>query len=114
MMIVLDILVVDEYIMPAPSACQVMAQAVQGFITNFSPFDTIGVVTFDYTARLLYAPSSNFLNGTLNGLLNTPAYMQAPLPAGTISSTQSQPLNWATKEIQSVNLLHSPTIRSCC
>ncbi len=53
----------------SPTACSAMRSAAQQFITNFSPYDTIGVVQFGYTASLLYAPSTNFGNGTLNGLL---------------------------------------------
>jgi len=49
-----------------PTACAAMKAAAQSFITNFSPFDTIGAVTFNATASLLYAPSTNFGNGTLN------------------------------------------------
>ncbi len=51
------------------TACAAMKSAAQQFITNFSPYDTIGVVTFDFTARVLYAPSTAFGSGTLNGLL---------------------------------------------
>lgn len=53
----------------SPTACSAMRSAAQQFITNFSPYDTIGVVQFGYTASLLYAPSTNFGNGTLNTLL---------------------------------------------
>jgi Mg-chelatase subunit ChlD len=48
------------------SPCEQMKSAVQTFITNFSPYDTIGVVKFDYTASLLYPPDNLFGNGTLN------------------------------------------------
>jgi Flp pilus assembly protein TadG len=48
------------------TACDTMKSAVQSFLTNFSPYDTIGVITFTYTARVLYAPSANFGDGTLN------------------------------------------------
>jgi hypothetical protein len=46
-----------------------MIGAVQSFLTNFSPYDTIGVVTFTYTASVLYAPSTSFGDGTLNALV---------------------------------------------
>jgi hypothetical protein len=52
-----------------PTACSAMKSAAQQFITNFSPYDTIGVVQFGYTASLLYAPSTNFGDGTLNTAL---------------------------------------------
>jgi Flp pilus assembly protein TadG len=53
----------------SPTACAEMISATQQFITNFSPYDTIGVVTFGYTAQVLYAPSTNFGSGTLNSAL---------------------------------------------
>lgn len=53
----------------SPTACTQMKSAVQQFITNFSPYDTIGVVQFDYTAKVLYPPDNNFGSGTLNALL---------------------------------------------
>lgn len=52
-----------------PTACSAMKSAAQTFITNFSPYDTIGVITFDYTARILYAPSTTFGDGSLNTAL---------------------------------------------
>jgi Flp pilus assembly protein TadG len=53
----------------SPTACSQMKAAAQQFITNFSPYDTIGVVEFTYTASVLYPPSTNFGNGTLNTAL---------------------------------------------
>jgi von Willebrand factor type A domain len=49
-----------------PTACAAMIQAAQNFITLFSPFDTLGLVTFDLTAHLTYPPSQSWGNGTLN------------------------------------------------
>lgn len=51
------------------TACSAMKSAAQQFITNFSPYDTIGVVQFGYTASILYAPSTSFGDGTLNTAL---------------------------------------------
>ena len=51
---------------PSPSACDVMITAAQSFITYFSPFDYIGMVNFDYTAHLGYAPSTSWGDGSLN------------------------------------------------
>jgi Flp pilus assembly protein TadG len=42
------------------TACQAMKQAAQNFITLFSPYDYVGLVTFDITAHLVYAPSTNY------------------------------------------------------
>jgi Flp pilus assembly protein TadG len=49
-----------------PTACAAMIQAAQNFITLFSPFDTLGLVTFDLTAHLTYPPSQSWGSGTLN------------------------------------------------
>jgi Flp pilus assembly protein TadG len=48
------------------TACQAMVQAAQNFITLFSPYDQLGLVTFDITAHLIYAPSTSYGDGTLN------------------------------------------------
>jgi Flp pilus assembly protein TadG len=46
-----------------PTACQAMKSAVQTFVQGFSPYDTIGMITFDYTAHLAVpAASSNTSN----------------------------------------------------
>jgi Flp pilus assembly protein TadG len=42
-----------------PTACQAMVTAAQNFLTLFSPYDEIGLVTFDNTAHLLDAPTTN-------------------------------------------------------
>lgn len=49
-----------------PTACRAMVSAVQTFITQLSPYDIVGAVSFDYTAHLLYAPSSTFGDGSLS------------------------------------------------
>jgi Flp pilus assembly protein TadG len=41
----------------AGSPCEVMKTAAENFITLFSPFDQIGLVTFDLTAHLMDPPS---------------------------------------------------------
>lgn len=43
-----------------PTACQAMATAAQNFMTMFSPYDNVGLVTFDITAHLMDSPSNNF------------------------------------------------------
>jgi Flp pilus assembly protein TadG len=60
-----------------PTSCQVMVAAAQNFITNFSPYDTIGVVQFGYTASVLYAPSTawgsgNAASNAIGGILTQP------------------------------------------
>jgi Flp pilus assembly protein TadG len=41
------------------SSCAAMATAAQNFVTLFSPYDQIGLVTFDITAHLKDAPSTS-------------------------------------------------------
>ncbi len=42
------------------TSCDAMVQSAAQFITKFSPYDTIGMISFDYTAKLEYAPSTNY------------------------------------------------------
>src|SRR5579872_6302894 len=42
------------------SPCEVMKAAAENFTTLFSPFDQIGLVTFDITAHLIDSPTNNF------------------------------------------------------
>jgi Flp pilus assembly protein TadG len=43
----------------AGSPCEAMKAAAQNFVTLFSPFDQIGLITFDYTAHMMDAPTSS-------------------------------------------------------
>jgi hypothetical protein len=43
----------------AGSPCEVMKAAAENFTTLFSPFDQLGLVTFDYTAHLKDSPTTN-------------------------------------------------------
>jgi Flp pilus assembly protein TadG len=43
----------------AGSPCEVMKTAAENFITLFSPYDQIGLVTFDITAHMLDAPTAS-------------------------------------------------------
>ena len=43
----------------AGSPCEVMKTAAENFITLFSPYDQIGLITFDLTAHLMDAPSDS-------------------------------------------------------
>jgi hypothetical protein len=81
---------------PAPSACTVMIQAAQQFITNFSPFDTLGAISFDYTANLIYAPSSTFGDGSLSAAIGA---LTCQANTNTVSA-----LELAYQQIQAVNL----------
>jgi hypothetical protein len=78
------------------TACAEMKSAAQSFITNFSPYDTVGVITFNYTAQVLYAPSTNFGDGTLNTALGN-------ITCGDNTNTTSA-LWLAYEQIKSVGL----------
>jgi len=78
------------------TACQAMKQAAQNFITLFSPYDQIGLVTFDITAHLVYAPSTSYGDGTLN---NDIGNIVCQSNTNTISA-----LELAYQEIQGVGL----------
>ena len=43
----------------AGSSCEVMKTAAQNFVSLFSPFDQIGLITFDYTAHLVDTPNAS-------------------------------------------------------
>jgi Flp pilus assembly protein TadG len=55
----------------SPTACSEMKSAAQTFIANFSPYDTIGAITFTYTAQVIYAPSTSFGDGSLSAALGS-------------------------------------------
>ena len=78
------------------TACDAMKQAAQNFITLFSPYDYVGLVTFDITAHLIYAPSTSYGNGTLNADIGA---IVCQSNTNTISALQL-----AYQEIQAVNL----------
>jgi len=78
------------------TACQAMKQAAQNFITLFSPYDYVGLVTFDITAHLVYAPSTSYGNGTLNGDIGA---IVCQSNTNTISA-----LELAYQQIRTVNL----------
>ena len=48
------------------TACEAMKQSAQNFITLLSPYDIVGMVDFDITAHLAYAPSSSYGDGSLS------------------------------------------------
>lgn len=52
----------------APTPCTTMKSAAVNFVGNFSPYDYLGLVAFDYTAHLKYAPDTYWKTG--NALAN--------------------------------------------
>ena len=78
------------------TACEAMKQAAQNFISLFSPYDYVGLVTFDITAHLVYAPNTTYGNGTLNADLGA---IVCQSNTNTISA-----LELAYQQIESVNL----------
>lgn len=81
----------------SPTACDAMIAAAQQFITNFSPYDTIGAISFNATATLMYPPDSNFGSGTLSSDIG------ALSPCGGSTNTASA-LYLAYEQIKKVNL----------
>src|SRR6267143_3351475 len=79
-----------------PSACSVMRTAAGQFIGMFSPYDRIGMVTFDYTATLDYAPSTSYNDGTLAGKISS-------ITCNNNTNTTSA-LNLAYQQIVNTNL----------
>ena len=45
------------------TACDAMKSAADNFISNFSPYDYLGMVAFDTTAHLKYAPNTTWKTG---------------------------------------------------
>ena len=79
----------------APTACQNMVTASQNFIKQFSPYDQIGLVTFDYTAHLMDQLTTSYL-----GNLNTDI---GNITCGNNTNTTAA-LELAYQEIKRVNL----------
>ncbi len=50
------------------AACDAMVQAAAGFVDYFSPYDTVGLVTFNAQAAVSYPPSTNFKNSGSTGI----------------------------------------------
>lgn len=82
---------------PAPSACQTMVSAARSFIQYFSPYDTLGMVWFDYTAHVGYAPSTNW------GVGNALDSAIAGLSCNNNTNT-SAGLELAYQQVKAVNL----------
>jgi Flp pilus assembly protein TadG len=78
------------------TACDAMKQAAQNFITLLSPYDIVGMVTFDITAHLAYTPSSSYGDGTLNAAIGG-------ITCGSNTNTISA-LEMAYQQIKAVNL----------
>lgn len=78
----------------AGSPCEVMKSAAENFTTLFSPFDKIGLVTFDITAHLVDTPSNNFTQ-----VSNDIAAISCGSNTNTISA-----LDLAYQQIKNTNL----------
>ena len=81
---------------PAPSACTVMISSAQQFLTYFSPYDTIGLVSFDATADLDLAPTVNWGDGVLSGKIGAISW-------GSNTDTTAA-LDLAYQQIKNINL----------
>jgi len=78
------------------TACDAMKQSAQNFITLLSPYDKVGMVNFDITAHLGYAPSSSYGDGSLSAAIGG-------ITCGSNTNTISA-LEMAYQQIKAVNL----------
>lgn len=78
----------------AGSPCEVMKSSAENFIGLLSPYDEVGLVTFDITAHLMDAPSV-----THSGVLNDIAAIACQSNTNTISA-----LEMAYQQIRTTNL----------
>jgi len=58
------------------SSCEAMVYSSIQFINYFSPYDYVGMIAFDYTAHLKYAPSTNFKQSGNGGVIQQIANLQ--------------------------------------
>jgi Flp pilus assembly protein TadG len=78
-------------------SCEAMVYTAGQFIQNFSPYDTIGLVTFNNTATLDYSPSTNFKSSGSAGITQAIANISC---GGNTNTTGA--LNLAASQITSV------------
>jgi len=81
----------------AGSSCVAMVNAAQSFVTMFSPYDEIGLITFDITAHLKDAPTTT--HGVGSALYNDIGAITCGSNTNTISA-----LDVAYQEIKAQNL----------
>lgn len=81
------------------SSCESMVYSAIQFVNNFSPYDYVGMVSFDYTAHNDYTPSTNFKVSGSQGVVNA----IANIDCGNNTNTTAA-LELAYRQIQTVNL----------
>ena len=81
----------------AASSCEAMVYSSIQFLNNFTPYDYIGVVPFDYTAYATFPPTTSW--GGSSGAQQTIANIQCGNNTNTAAA-----LNLAYTQIQAVNL----------
>ncbi len=81
------------------SSCESMVYSAIRFISNFTPYDYVGMVSFDYTAHNDYPPSTNFKFGGAAGVIQA----IADIDCGNNTNTTAA-LELAYRQIQSINL----------
>ena len=79
------------------TSCDAMVSSAIQFLNNFSPYDYIGVLPFDYTAYNTYPPTTSYAAG------NAAAQVIANINCGNNTNTTAA-LNLAFQQIQTVNL----------
>jgi Flp pilus assembly protein TadG len=81
----------------AGSSCAAMVTAAQSFVTMFSPYDEIGLITFDLTAHLKDTPTTSHASGST--LYNDIGAISCGSNTNTISA-----LDMAYQQIKAQNL----------
>lgn len=81
------------------SSCESMVYSAIQFIGNFTPYDYVGMVSFDYTAHNSYAPSTNFKTAGAAGVVQAIANINCGNNTNTTAA-----LELAYRQIKSINL----------
>ena len=80
------------------TSCESMVYESIQFLNAFSPYDTVGVVSFDYTAHNIYPPSTNFKASGSGGAAQAIANLQCGNNPNTTAG-----LELGYRQIKSVN-----------
>ena len=84
------------------TACDYMKTAATNFTTNFSAYDYMGLITFDSTAHLTYAPTTDWGETAYGGATSLSNAISTLTCQSSTNTTAA--LNLAYSEIKSVNL----------
>lgn len=86
------------------TACDYMVTAAGNFVNNFSAYDYVGMITFNGTASLGYAPTTDWGETAYGGNASLPAAITALKDSCGGSTNTTAALYYAYQELKSVNL----------